>query len=365
MLSTVSLASKNIAFRWLQEPVAMDNAPSPFEEGLLDWLQRSTGARAREARRFLNFNLAALPMDCRIRICRALETSWRTAFFEMVVARTLQALGARLEYEVATASGSRPDFLAWFGDQALVVEATSPEFFLAYEKNRQHVGPLESVIREAAPAGSAVLIWELPEIGPAQSKREFKRVVAQLFRDLPRQGDGDSLDVERSFGNGVIRFKVVARRADHSATVEPGFSYWPELLDSIHRIRRAIKRKRVQVRDSSHSRLLAIAGRFGATSFSDFDRALFGDSAGGLRGEFMTEGQGEPAIAGVLVFSEVGFTCPSEPVLYLHPRFRGTLPTELGVFERRTVNLDSLIETTPSGGRRLLEALRPVDLSGI
>src|SRR4029077_8042729 len=139
--------------------------------------------------------------EWRRRFCLALETRWQSAFFELIVARALQALGASLENKIMTTAGSRPDFLAWFGDQALVVEATSPEFFSVYEKSQQLVGPLARIIYQMAPAGWGVWIWELPEIGPTQSKREFKQVVSKLLRVPPPQHDGDSLDFEQPFGN--------------------------------------------------------------------------------------------------------------------------------------------------------------------
>ncbi len=346
-------------FAWLREPTTKDDTWARTGEGLLDFLARSTLPRAREARRFLNFNLSKLPTSWGKSHCHALETRWQSAFFEMVVARTLQAVGATVEVEVETESGTKPDFLAWFGEQAFVVEATSPEFLTEFEHNQRQVGPLEAIIEQASPAGWTVFVKELPDIGPSDSKREFKRVVTRLLALPPPYSDSETRDIDEEFCDGVIRLTLLAKGAGDAAIAKGlAFSYW---INAVFKIRRAIKRKRKQVRSSGHPSLLAHHARFGAT-FRDFDRALFGDGGGGLDGAFIGKGEGEPVCAGVMAFPDVGFTCPHEPVLYMHPRFRGRLPTELGAFERRVMNSDWQIVRLPAS-KRVLEALCPVDPS--
>jgi hypothetical protein len=239
------------------------------------------------------------------------------------------------------------------------VDATSPEFLSAYEKSRQHVDPLEKIVHDAVPVAWGVWISELPEIGPAQSKREFKRLVRQLMRIPPPQHERDRRDIEEPFGGGMIRLKLLAASADQPAIAGgPWLAYWS---DAISRIRRAVKRKRRQVRDSPYPRIVAIDGRFGAT-LHDFDRALFGDGGDGLGGEFINGRASEPVCAGVLAYPEVGLSCPCQPVLYLHPRFTGALPLPFALFERRMVKPDEQIETVPRS-ERVLQALRPADLS--
>jgi hypothetical protein len=345
-------------FAWLREPVTKDDTWARTDEGLLEWLTRSTLPRAREARRFLNFNLSKLPTSWGECLCGALETRWQSAFFELVVARTLQAVGATVEVEVATASGTKPDFLAWFGEQGFVVEATSPEFLTEFEHNRRHVDPLNAIIEQATPAGWSVFVEELPDIGPSDSKREFKRVVTRLLALPPPDSDSATRHIDEEFCDGMIRLTVLAKGAGHAPVAGgPAFGYYS---NAVFKIRRAVKRKRKQVRSSGHPRFLAIDARFGAT-FSDFDRALFGDGSG-LDGEFIGKRKGEPVCAGVMAFPEVGFTCPHEPVLYIHPRFSSRLPTELDAFERKVMNSDGQIVRLPAS-KRVLEALCPVDPS--
>lgn len=351
--------TNEVDLAWLREPTAKDDTWARTGEGLLDWLARSTLPTAGGARRFLNFNLSKLPSNWQESLCRALETRWQTAFFELIVARTLQAVGATVEVEVETESRTRPDFLAWFGNQAFVVEATSPEFLAEFQDNRGPVDPLKAIIEQATPAGWSVYVSELPDIGPSDSKREFKRVVRRLLALPPPGTDSETRDIEEEFCDGVIRLTLLAKGGGHAAIAGgPAFSYYS---NAVFKIQRAVKRKRRQVRSSGHPKIIAIDGRFGAT-FNDFDRALFGDDGGDLHGEFIGKGDGEPVFAGVLAFPEVGFTCPDEPVLYMHPRFSGRLPSELAAFERRVVNSLGQIERLPAS-KRVLEALCPVDRS--
>jgi len=85
---------------------------------------------------------------------------------------------------------------------------------------------------------------------------------------------------------------------------------------------------------------LAIQASGIISDIKDFGKALFGkhyeayDSnlllvergfkADGL---FM-KGEGEPTFAGILAFITVGFTSCSAPVIYHHPRFTNSLPSD-------------------------------------
>jgi hypothetical protein len=221
-------------FAWLREPATQDDTWARTGEGLLDWLARSTLSRAREARRFLRFNLSMLPTSWEERLCHELETRWQTAFFELVVARTLQAVGATVEVEVATASGTKPDFLAWFGGQGFIVEATSPEFLTEFEHNRRRVGPLSKIIEEVTPAGWSVCVQELPDIGLSDSKREFKRVVTRLLALPPPGSDSAIRHIDEEFCDGMIRLTLLAKGAGHAAIVEePAFPYYSNAVFKI------------------------------------------------------------------------------------------------------------------------------------
>ena len=99
-------------------------------------------------------------------------------------------------------------------------------------------------------------------------------------------------------------------------------------------------------------------------TIEDFDQALFGrtfqevDWFGrtvktGLdpNGVFANWRKEEPTYAGVLGFIGVGFLKCSNPVLYKHPRFSGSLPKPLDLLECRHYNSKTNeIEIIPQAG---------------
>jgi hypothetical protein len=113
---------------WFPEPSCADDSAAYRGEPTTDWLKRSTHPRAEAARRFLNENLSALPQEHRGTMYRMLHARWHSAFFELIVGRALQALGATIEVEPGGASDTRVDFVARFTDATVAVEAVSPIF---------------------------------------------------------------------------------------------------------------------------------------------------------------------------------------------------------------------------------------------
>jgi hypothetical protein len=86
---------------WFPRPEKPDPTYAEPGEGTVSWLRRSTLPLAGDCREFLNRNLAVLPEGCRQGIFNHLsyEQHHRTGFFELVVARALQELGADIECE--------------------------------------------------------------------------------------------------------------------------------------------------------------------------------------------------------------------------------------------------------------------------
>src|SRR5947209_7447095 len=111
---------------WVPEPARPDPTWARRGERRLDWVARSTIPRAAAARRFLNDNLAELPTQGQQLVYQGLRTRWPSAFFELVVGRTLQVLGADITVEEEQSDGKRIDFSARFPDAMVAVEAVSP-----------------------------------------------------------------------------------------------------------------------------------------------------------------------------------------------------------------------------------------------
>jgi len=98
------------------------------------------------------------------------------------------------------------------------------------------------------------------------------------------------------------------------------------------------------------------------SELEDFDKALYGYTFGRYDhnrqlvetgfyadGEFTIPRSTPPTYAGVLAFTDLGFSGGSAPVLYPHPRFKGQLPATLQELEQRFFDSSvQAISTKPS-----------------
>jgi hypothetical protein len=330
-------------------------------EEIKTFLARSTIDRAIELRRFINANLHVLPDDLAQPLCRALHGEhFRPSLFELVVARTLQVLGARaLSYEVATATGRRPDLHVTFTDGRIVVDATVPEFdaeiVKAHEANQRLIDIIEALI----PTTWTFFVERLPSIGPNDSQREFKSALLSIFATLPASSEGFaplSYEVAAGHPQGEIRLLLGARPAHWQRAYGggPASAAWG---DTDARVEKALRRKRSQLRGSDVPALIAIAGGMGE-AIEDIDIALFGrtwerhgESQKPVEFGFDPSGiwgklrGGETVLAGVLVFCHWQWTLGDDPVLYVNPRFGGSLPRALKVLHRREFRGGSIAPT--------------------
>jgi hypothetical protein len=259
---------------WLPEPDTPDESYADRNEHTLDWLARCTNRKASECRLFLNENLSMLSTNVQISIRTAAYHRWRSAFFELIVARILQELGATIELEQTNSKGRRPDFTAKFPDETIIVEAVSPVFNAEAGDTIKNRNPLFKIIQSNIPQGWRVGVWELPKIGPSDSRKEFERTVKQMLSILPPvEGSGD-IELFAEMSTGVIRLhlwagKMKSRRLMWEAPITA-------FDNSEQRIRFAVKRKRSQVRSSNKPVLLAIEASGISSDSEDFDKALFG-----------------------------------------------------------------------------------------
>ncbi len=154
---------------WFPRPEKPDATYARIDEGTVSWLRRSTLSLADDCREFLNRNLSVLPEGCREGIFKHLrhEQHHKDGFFEMVVARALQELGADIECEpVNPRDGTRVDFVAKFPDGTVFVEAVSPLLDKELQAALSRETPLTEPVKENVPSGWAAHIRELPNAGP-------------------------------------------------------------------------------------------------------------------------------------------------------------------------------------------------------
>lgn len=333
---------------WFPEPSHADGSAAYRGEPTIHWLARSTHPRAVAARRFFDKNLQALPAKHRAALHQALRERCHSAFFELIVGRTLQVLGATIEVEPGGASDVRVDFAARFSDGAVAVEAVSPVFGSDVAETTRRRNPLLDIIESESPPGVWVIVTSLPDIGPQDSRRPFKGAVRRLLAGAGDVGY-DPVEVSKELPEGTLRLTLVKKGAGvppgRSVGMEPALSTWD---DTEPRVRRAVSRKRRQGREADVPALVAVHATGIASSYEEVDTALFGrevatvDETGRLLGtRFEADGafaggSGDPTWAGALVFLNVGFMGGPDPVLYLHPRFGGRLPGALLALEKRS-----------------------------
>lgn len=95
----------------------------------VDWLESSTMPSAYNFRRFLNNCLSAIPARHAWSMRERLRHEWKQTYFELQVARFLQALHALdIEYGPLASSEPHVDFVLTFPDGVVSIEATSKVF---------------------------------------------------------------------------------------------------------------------------------------------------------------------------------------------------------------------------------------------
>lgn len=244
---------------WFSEPSQADDSWGRRGESPTSWVERSTLPRARATRRFLNQHLSVLPKEHQVALYRALHDRWESAFFELIVARTLQVLGASIEIEPGGAEDIRIDFVARFTDSTISVEAVAPAFNVEIGEQVKQRNPLLDIIEASAPPHLWVLVESLPELGPSDLKKRFKNIVKRLLDDVAKADISLPRQFVEELPQGTLRLKVLSRNPNastgRSIGSEPALTTFD---DTEQRVRRAVDRKRRQGRESTGPTLLAI-----------------------------------------------------------------------------------------------------------
>ena len=331
---------------WLKEPVKADDTYAYDGESTLNWLQRSTHQLAKDSRYFLNHNLGKIPNHHRKLLVQQLKHNWQSALFELILARYLQELGANLDYEKPINGGKRPDFLANFNDGTVIIEATSPVIdsdLKITEKNNQ---PLIQYIEKTKPYGWLILLLRLPEIGPADSKKEFKKKIDSIFNQV-RSTSENEISITETISTGKIALQCIRTNKKYKRIGGgPILTSWD---DTENRIRHSIDKKREQVRDSTIPVILAINATGLSSSIEDFNHALFGRSIDVIDfksldpqytyykedGLFTKKKSADPTFAGILACFNYGLAGGEAPILYHNPNYLGEFPKGFSQLEQR------------------------------
>lgn len=330
------------------EPESEDETWGARGESSTSWLERSTLPRAVAARSFLNGNIAKLPAPARGKMVSNLQDRWPSAFFELIVGRTLQLLGASIEVEPESQTGPKVDFVAHFDDVVVNVEATVSSVTSDAGNLAKIHAPLLEIIERQVPDGWGVGVWSLPNIGLNESRRSFREAVARSMETV-RNAPKNEVELFEELPQGELQLRF---RPDPPAGIkllhEAPLAVWNK---SEEQIRKSVERKKRQVRAFDGARLVAIHANGLLGKWEDFEFALFGRSVMVLDerrrnsetrfdpdGVFATNRQEAPVVDGVLAYLDVGFRDFPEPVLFRHPRSERALPEPLLQLEQRILS---------------------------
>jgi hypothetical protein len=277
------LIESEVVEEWFPRPEKPDPTYARLDEATLSWLRRSTLPLADECRGFLNRNLSALPEGCREGIFKHLrhEQHYRDGFFELVVARTLQELGADIECEPENPRDrTKVDFVATFLDGTVYVEAVSPLLDRELGAIFSREAPLRKLVEENVPPGWAAHIRALPNVSPDQPRRHIKAFLQREMDLPPPTNDDEEVEISESFEQGDLTIILFPQsrhglNADTKIAIHNAIGYVP---NDQAVLRGAVKRKYRQLNNLDGTSLVALNMFSTTAKREDLDRALFGTS---------------------------------------------------------------------------------------
>lgn len=351
---------------YFNEPAVEDPTYASRGESTTDWLKRSTLPTAVEAREFLNCNLSAIPSQERKPIFNLLKNRWSSGLLELVMARIIQELGGSFTREEKNSEGRRPDFRVQLGSDRIVFEATAPEFEQGTKSRQKQNIQLLEIVERHIPDDWDVMLFELPKIGPNESKKRFQSALKKIFSIDPPADDADIRKIDYKLPQGSIEMTLLPGKYGGEILGGPGYSGSSDTKKSI---RNALKRKRSQVRSEKYPVVLAILGSGIFTKFEDFDLELFGHTVSRVDRKLgsiaytkfepdgaLAKEKGSQTYAGVLVFLGLTpFRCKG-PVLYWSP-WAGPIPDYFSAFKRRILGNGEGIKTLEAQGPNPLQAI--------
>jgi hypothetical protein len=344
---------------YFPEPTTADESWLEWDETMTEWLTRSSQPQARAMRNFLNKSLACFTRAHAESLAKKLHQNWHSYFFELVVGRYLQILGAELVAEPLGWNGTRVDYQATFaGDIVVSVECVSKRFNQKAQRTIELQGHMGRMLDGVGPNNWAIEIRRLPEATSPDEFQPYAAKAEEFYSTLPEPTHDDQ-HFHFAFDGPRGRMELQAipfhkgTKANHFG---PAVAFFD---DSIVRLKNALidAHKRKQARGALPPVLLAVDSPFNGPDAEDFDQALFGQTVDYRGRDRRSVGTSfnptgllvtdkDIPFAGVLAFLNVSTVGAAEPVLYLNPYQRWQLPTEISSHETRVWT--SAIEKTPA-----------------
>lgn len=346
---------------YFPEPATPDESAPTWDENAVDYYRRSTTAGARAVRNFLNRTLAHFPEKDARSLAAKLRQNWQSFYFEMVVGRYLQVLGAQVQPNAKGNNGTDVDYRAVFPDSVTIsVECVSKRYNKDAQAEAHRHGNMATMLDAVGPHNWAIHFEKLPDANSAEQFQPYVDQAQAWYATLPQPvDDGPRLPFEWTGEHGTMRLEAIpfprGTRPNHlGASVG-----WMD--DSIQRLRAALidSHKRKQAQGAFPPVFLAIdSPQMWGPDAEDFDQALFGQSVdhrGFNRREsvgvsfnpngLLVTDRGIP-YAGVIAFLGMSMVGAKDPVLYLNPYQRWKLPAALAAHEQRVWT--SRIDRTPA-----------------
>jgi hypothetical protein len=357
------------------EPASSDLALPRWDENPVDYYRRSSTPEARAVRDFLNQTLAHFPLQHARSLIGKLRQDWQSFFFEIVVGRYLQVLGAEVEPSARYANETDVDYRATFTDGVVSVECVSKRYNQTANAERRRNGNMIRMLDAVGPHKWAIVFNKLPD---AQSAAEFQPYVddaAEFYATLATAVDGGPrIPFEWVGDHRLIRLEAIPfPRGTRPNHLGPAVG-WRD--DSISRIKAALidSHKRRQARGAYPPVFLAIDSPFIGPDADDFDQALFGQTVDHLGFDadesvgtsfnpngLLVADRGVP-FAGVIAFLGMGMTGARDPIIYLNPYQRWKLPGALTAHEQRVWT--SRIDRTPASRPPVIEKVGFIHYAG-
>jgi hypothetical protein len=318
-----------------------------WSETPVDYLSRSTTSYAQALREFLNRSLLYFPRGHANSLAKRLKHDWQAHFFEIVVGRYLQVLGAKVQPEPKGTNGKRIDFRATFPDGVVSVECMSKRYNREANAQLSRQGNLSVLIDDVGPVGWILGLDELPDVSTPDEFAPFLERATEWFGTLPVPiQDGPRFKFSYERGNHRLEIEAIpAPSIDVPVHIGPGVGF---VGDSIQRLKDALtdEHKREQARGAQPPVFLAIDCPQGGPDKEDFDQVLFGQSVMRLALDRKVAGysfnpngllvsdKGIP-FAGVMAFLGMSMIGAGDPVLYLNPHQSWKLPAAMAAHEQR------------------------------
>lgn len=334
---------------YFPEPSTPDESAPGWDENPVDYYWRSTTPKAGAVREFLNRTLAHFPPRHARSLVGKLRQDWQSFYFEIIVGRYLQVLGADIEPNAPGNNGTDVDYRATFPDGVVVsIECVSKRYNMEAHKEMRRHGNMSRMLDAVGPHTWTIDFHKLPK---AQSFKEFQPYVdraAEFYATLPEAvEDGPRIRFEWTGEQGHMQLEAIPfPRGTMPNHIGAGVGW---IDNSIERIKAALidSHKRKQGQGACRPVFLAVDSPFMGPDAEDFDQALFGQTVD-HRGFNAHESVGvsfnpngilvtdrDIPFAGVIAFLGMRMTTASDPVIYLNPYQRWKLPAALAAHEQR------------------------------